>query len=362
MYPTVDSGRSAGLSVQPLKQTSGNASLITLIRRQIEEHGPVPFAWFMQHALYHPEHGYYSSGRAEIGRGGDFFTNVSVGPLFGRLMTIQFRQMWENLSKPREFTIVEEGAHDGRFARDVLEALGRTAPELLAAVRYRIVEPFPIWRERQRQTLGKYSSPTIEWADQLEPFTGVHFSNELLDSIPVNLRGKAVGLDGDQLLLVDQTDEHGNQPNELQFRWVDRVAASIERGYILAVDYGFPEHEFREMVQVRSRHRKLDSPFEQIGHADITAHVNWTDVARRAETHALRLLGFVDQHHFLAGILSDSTDLVSDPAASRALQTLLHPEMLGRAFQVLLLGKNVSLESPLSGLKYAPDVRVGLAL
>ena len=64
--------------------------LLQFIRGEIERDGPIPFARFMELALYHPEHGYYASGRASIGRRGDFFTNVSVGPLFGKLLAAQF--------------------------------------------------------------------------------------------------------------------------------------------------------------------------------------------------------------------------------------------------------------------------------
>src|SRR5438105_5645346 len=105
-----------------------------LIRGEIERHGPIPFARFMELALYHPEHGYYASGRAAIGRRGDFFTNVSVGPLFGKLLAAQFAEMWERLGKPHEFSIVEQGAHDGAFARDALAAARADAPEFFETV------------------------------------------------------------------------------------------------------------------------------------------------------------------------------------------------------------------------------------
>ena len=65
-----------------------NPELLQFIRGEIERDGPIPFARFMELALYHPEHGYYASGRASIGRRGDFFTNVSVGPLFGKLLAV----------------------------------------------------------------------------------------------------------------------------------------------------------------------------------------------------------------------------------------------------------------------------------
>ncbi len=54
----------------------GEPALVELIRRRIRSDGPASFRWFMEQALYHPEHGYYSSGRATIGRRGDYFTNV----------------------------------------------------------------------------------------------------------------------------------------------------------------------------------------------------------------------------------------------------------------------------------------------
>ena len=100
---------------------TGNPVLIEFIRDTIRRHGPVTFEWFMEQALYHPEVGYYSSGRCVIGRRGDYFTNVSVGPLFGRLLAAQFAEMWELMGRPDDFVIVEQGAHHGDFARDVEE-------------------------------------------------------------------------------------------------------------------------------------------------------------------------------------------------------------------------------------------------
>ena len=117
-----------------------STELVQLIRSEIRERGPVPFAWFMQQALYHPEHGYYASGRAAIGRRGDFFTNVSVGPIFGQLLAAQFAEIWERLGCPGDFVIVEQGAHHGDFARDVLDyARERFAKFLFSPIQLRRV-------------------------------------------------------------------------------------------------------------------------------------------------------------------------------------------------------------------------------
>ena len=352
---------------------SGNPDLIRLIRAEIEKHGPVSFAWFMYQALYHPEHGYYSSGRCAIGRKGDYFTNVSVGPLFGHLLGAQFAEIWEQLGKIDNFLIVEQGAHDGQFARDVLESLQKRTPEFFEALRYRIVEPFPILQERQARTLELFHDK-IEWRDSLEPLVGVHFSNELLDAMPVRLitggcREKFVNVDGDKFVFVERPADEDMKFNQAALDWIERLAANLQRGYVITIDYGRSAAEFQEAVQVRSRHRNLDSPFEQIGHADITMHVDWPSIVERAQANGLRVAGFTDQHHFLTGIMSElgrvgspeptaadwgQSPLPDSPKAKRELQTLLHPEMLGRAFQVLALSKNVDPAAPkLAGFKFA---------
>jgi hypothetical protein len=87
---------------------------------------------------------------------------------------------------------------------------------------------------------------------------------------------------------------------------------------------------------------------------------------RRAEKRGLHVHGFTDQHHFITGILSEllreEVEETVDPKARRALQTLLHPEMLGRAFQVLALEKAVDPAVQLAGFKFARDARAALGI
>jgi SAM-dependent MidA family methyltransferase len=378
----------------------GNPVLIELIRAEIQKRGPVSFAWFMQQALYHPEHGYYSSGQCTIGRRGDYFTNVSVGPLFGQLLAAQFVETWNRLGDTDNFVVVEQGAHHGEFARDVLDAARQRWPGFFAALRYWIIEPFPILQDRQSKVLAEFKGK-VEWRasiDALDPFTGVHFSNELLDSMAVHLIGrgkeKLVDLHKGEFVFVENAIEDAqgttaSEPsrgkpafNQAALDWVENVAGKLRRGYVIAFDYGHLGDEFRGSVQVRARHRHLDSPLEQIGHADITMHVDWTSIAERAQANGLSVAGFTDQHHFLTGIIStwprvlqetgslNSTALSRqvqipdvDSKTKRALQTLLHPELLGRAFQVLALAKNVDPGGlRLAGFKFAREPAAALEL
>ncbi|MEO6971759.1 MAG: SAM-dependent methyltransferase [Chthoniobacterales bacterium] len=377
----------------------GNLELIQIIRDGIRARGPAPFAWFMEQALYHPEHGYYGSGRCAIGRRGDYFTSVSVGPLFGKLMAGQFAEIWETLDRPDDFVIVEQGAHHGEFATDVLEALRAQQPEFFAVLRYRIVEPFPILRQRQQGVLRQFAAKT-EWSaslDEMERFCGVHFSNELLDAMPVHLL-KAAGDEEERRWherLVERTScgftfvdrpmtdprllerlakippapsaSYETEVNLAALDWIEALAGKLRRGVILAADYGLARPEFYAAsrhsgtLQCYAEHRVLPSLLERVGASDITTHVEWTSVAERAEECGLQIAGFTDQHHFLTGLLSTHPELLSAGAEkSRALQTLIHPEFLGTRFQFLGLTKEFA--ASLGGFKFGRDPRLSLGL
>ena len=377
---------------------TGDQALTDFIRQTIRQTGPVSFEWFMEQALYHPELGYYSSGRCAIGRRGDYFTNVSVGPLFGRLLAAQFAEMWESMGRPDNFVIVEQGAHHGDFARDVLGAVRERARDLFSTLRYWIIEPFPILREQQEKALRDFSEK-LTWKKSLidlEPFCGVHFSNELLDAMPVRLISR-IGADWQERFVIESGDQfsfvarpitdtelrlhldtipgHLSGPYETEvnlaaLKWIETLAQKLIRGYVLTVDYGFSRADFYAperrsgTLQCYSRHRTVPSPLTGVGIVDITAHVDWTSVALCAERHGLALAGFTDQHHFATGVVAALTqeefDADADAGPRRALQTLLHPEFLGKTFKFLELTKNLAPAFQLSGFKFARDPRVAL--
>jgi SAM-dependent MidA family methyltransferase len=181
---------------------------------------------------------------------------------------------------------------------------------------------------------------------------------------------KLIGLDGEKFVFVERPVDKAvlNQP---ALDWMNEIAANLQRGYVIAIDYGYTDEDFRRSVRVRAQHRNLHSPFDSIGEADITMSVDWRSIVERAQANGLRVVGFTDQHHFLTGIISQfGTDGSPEPPAGdwgqsplpdswkakRELQTLLHPEMLGRAFQVLALAKNVGRQTDaLAGYKFARD-------
>lgn len=355
----------------------------------------------MAEALYHPEHGYYSSGRAAIGRRGDFFTNVSVGPLFGTLLARQFEEMWNRLERPGQFTIVEQGAHRGDFARDVLTALRTNAPEFFSTVAYRIVENGKEALAAQAETLGPFRDK-VNWSasvPDIGSFSGVFFSNELLDAFPVHAvfwngeqwHERYVDFRQDRFLFVDGAlsieslteylallppaagEPYAAEVNLAALDWVAQVANVLARGYVLTIDYGLPRpalygpHRPEGTLTGYSQHRRAVDLLARAGEIDLTAHVDFTSLTERAEAAGLRLHGFTDQHHFMVGLggrhfADTDTPTNARDREMRAFKTLMHPDFLGANFKALCLEKGVVTGTPLTGFHYGGDPHTALGL
>lgn len=378
------------MSQKKIYEQTGNKHLIGYLRGLMEKEKGVSFFRFMKESLFHSQYGYYASAR--IGREGDFYTNVSVGKLFGALMAQQFSEMWEALGKPERFDICEQGAHDARFAADVLQFLRLTCPKCFQACHYTIIEPVEDLRERQRDFLRQTGfGERVQWVQHLheiktESLTGVFFSNELVDSFPVHritfLEGKwhesfvtwnEIGGKFEFLLrsikdtalkeavrrLAPPAIEGYVTEINLQIKeWIRQVARVLSQGFVLTIDYGFLKDEFYHFERIDGtlrcyhQHKVSNDPLGYVGEQDMTAHVHFSDVIDEGMAAGLLPVGFTDQHHFLVGIAGNSLFQNLDAKSLRAFRTLMHPEMMGAAFKVLIQQKGLEHEFELSGMKY----------
>ena len=396
-----------------MEQNPGNPELIAFIREQIAKHGPVTFRWFMQQALYHPQWGYYGSGQARIGRHGDFYTNVSVGRLFGELMAKQIEEIWLRMEKPAGFAVLEEGGHAGQFAQDVLSWMEKYSKELYSNVKYWMIEPNPLLQKEQQAQLAGFPRNKVRWCTSLATFEagslrGVHVSNELLDAFPVHLVTWADGIWQENFIDLGRKDfcfvygppsnsqlrthletlptarfEPGRtvyrtEVNLAALRWVEDVSKVLSQGYVLLADYGYPRDVFYApersegtLTGYRDHHRTFNPLFD-VGRCDLTAHVEFTSVAERAEASGLQLTGYCDQHHFIVGLgeeellkierakMEMTPDLLHFLASFKAL---MHPSTMGMAFKFLCLEKAVPpAPKPLSGFSRCGDARAALGL
>ncbi|MFZ0292898.1 MAG: SAM-dependent methyltransferase [Candidatus Sulfotelmatobacter sp.] len=371
------------------------------LRRKIEEEirarGPIPFSRYMEICLYDPELGYYSRNVERLGKAGDFYTSSDIHAVFGRLLARQFDEMWRALGSPGSIELIELGPGRGLFAQDVLGWSEKKFPDFFHALRYVLVESSPALRERIGKILkdhfdsGKAELTPLFPSDDKSPRATptIVFANEFFDALPVDI------ISAKGSLRIDARDGHfieswvPSSPEELEFldryavhpepderlelslatqQCMDRLAAGMERGFIVAVDYGYTREEqlagrHRGTLKAIRQHSVSANPYEAPGEQDLTADVNFTALAAAAEKRGMQTHKLVTQSQFLMGIgeanqFADAFEECRLPQerAKVALQLkhLVTPAGMGESFQVLVAGKGVKQEAieSLSGLSF----------
>jgi len=314
------------------------------LRRKIQLHGPIPFSEYMEDVLRF----YYSSARNPIGTDGDFYTSADLDPIFGQLLARQFEQWSREFD---DFIIVELGAGKGLLARDILRQ--RRFP-------YMILERSPAMRLRQQELLRDYD---VQWIDELPArVTGCIFSNEFFDALPVHRlvrRGKSLKeiyvtenfeeteRDADameEVLQMPSKEDHLYEISLEARRWIHQIGTSLQRGYHLAIDYGYLRAEFDNWPQGTLmcywHHQAVEDPYLRIGEQDMTAHVNFSDLM---DEPSLKTVLFTKQKDYLIGlgILDEMEKLAAagDPISMQRLmriKRLILPGSMGERFKVLV--------------------------
>lgn len=346
--------------------------------------GCLPWAQVMELALYHPDHGYYAGKPRRVGRGGDFYTAVSVGPLYGQLLAAVAAEVWQSLGAPGDFTLIEQGAHDGQLAED----LWRGWPQETKP-RYLIVEPQAGYREVQRVRLQPLMGERVSWVESwdevlsaqcsvhetLSTFPAVLLCNELLDAFPVHRvrwtgsEWRELGVTADlawvemditdpdvlaeiQRLPSDLPEGYTTEVHPAATRWMQAVARAPFRGAVLIADYGYEADEYytpeRSDGTLRRyhAHRSDGDVLRDLGQCDLTAHINFTRLIEVAEGAGLTVRQFTDQGRFLTHAATPwlrSMEGRAPDAATlsllRQFQSLTHPGHMGAAFRMLCLDK-----------------------
>ena len=362
------------------------------LRAEIQKNGALPFARFMELALYHPDTGYYETNKSTVGRHGDFITSVSTGEMFGHLLAFQFGEWLENLSQFKnineKLSIIEAGAHDGKLAADILRWLKNFRPEIFSEIEYCLLEPSPRRQGWQAETLKEFA-PQVRWFSNFENLKlktqnsklhGVIFSNELLDAFPVRRLGWdakekkwfewGVTLNGENFVWTRSADSLSalrlpsailDLPSSLlevlpdgytieispaaEYWWRD-AAKILAHGKLLTIDYGFTADEqfspsrTNGTLRAYHQHRVSDDLLANAGEQDLTAHVNFSAIQKVGEEAGLTTETFCTQPQFLTRIFSAAVKKNNfenlDAKQVRQFQTLTHPEHLGRAFRVLV--------------------------
>lgn len=371
---------------EPSPSAIAHSQLLTeMIQHKIAEAGGMlSFVEFMSLALYAPGLGYYNVGTRKFGAEGDFVTAPELSPLFSQCLAQQCQQVIKELAGGN---ILELGAGSGVMARDILQELARLSalPET-----YFILEPSAELRQRQQLFL-KEQLPTelfarVNWLMRLptSPFNGVILANEVLDAMPVHrfqvmeqtVAEYYVIHEGTQFkwhiapthnamlrVSIDHLALSTGYTSEINLilpAWIHSLADILSTGMILLIDYGFPRVEYYHPQRTQGtlmchyRHQAHTNPLILVGLQDITAHVDFTAIAKSAIKAGLRIAGYTNQANFLlaCGLIErlanyNTSDIKTYLSYAQQVKTLILPSEMGELFKVMALTR--ALEMPLLG-------------
>ncbi len=363
------------------KQHSKQLSL--KIQKQLKKQGRLSFSKFMSMVLYTPNLGYYANGLPKIGEKGDFITAPEVSSIFSSCLARQAKQVLETLDSPN---IIEFGAGLGTMAKDILLEL----QDKINIENYFIIELSSELKTKQQDTL-KQSLPSetfakIIWLDQLpkNPIEAVVLANEVLDAMPVErirlendhslvaevvfneksqtfnwdyqrINDKKLQYFADQLVNAIGMPAKGCYETEINLNiqpWLNSISDCLSKGLVLLIDYGYTRQEYyqpaRTMGTLRCHYQHLahDNPFFYPGLQDITAHIDFTEVAESGFSAGFKIAGFTTQAHFLmgSGLLEMSANIEDNVSKqlkiAQEIKTLTMPNEMGETFKVIALTKD----------------------
>ena len=382
----------SALPVPDRESLAVSQELSTRIAAEIARRGGwLSFARYMEMALYEPGLGYYSNPGQVFGAAGDFVTAPELTPLFGATLARQVSPWLKDPALAGSGQVVlEVGGGSGMLAAQLLNALDNVGHH---EVRYLILELSAERREHQRQTLKSLAPGLMDrvgWLETFpESFAGVVVANELLDAMPVQLfewqadaeaelqEMGVTWVDGqfawaprpaDAVLTETVTalrnrlgpegaQWHSPYRSEIcpaQQAWMRTLADCMTAGVVMLLDYGFAAPEYyhpqrdQGTLMCHYRHRSHADPFLWPGLSDITAHVDFTALARAATAEGFSLVGYTSMAAFLlnAGLLDELADLPREPesfwfAQAQAVQQLISEAEMGELFKVIAFEKNL---------------------
>lgn len=344
------------------------------LRSRIAECGPMTLAEYMNDALAHPRLGYYMQGDP-FGRDGDFTTAPEISQMFGELTGLWCALQWQAMGAPNPASFVELGPGRGTLMADMLCA-GRSLEGFLDALSIYLIEISPALKSLQEETLvGKpdiHAARALGWVSDLADIPEgplLVVANEFFDALPVHQfqntpdgwRERLVGLQDEEFcfVLADHAPDGAMLPPGTENAGLGaivevRPAARAwgrdlglrlisEPGVVLIIDYGHAVSAPGDTLQAVKAH-EFHNPLIDPGLADLTAHVDFAEIAAAAAGVGARVYGPAPQGHFLQalGIVERAQALMAAspthaPEIEAALARLTSDDGMGQLFKVMAL-------------------------
>ncbi len=330
-----------------------------LLSKQIEATGPISVADYMRAA----NTAYYAKGDV-FGVDGDFITAPEISQMFGEMVGIWLADLCLRHNNPANCQYVELGPGRGSLASDAL----RTMQRFGVAPSVHFVETSEALRSVQ---LAKV--PAAQHYNRIEdlPDDGplLIVANEFFDALPIKQLIATHAGWRERVLARDRSNKFlpmpGMRPMDemvpsefraapspsiyetcpdasaIVYELAGRLAA--QGGVLLVIDYGYSLPGLGSTLQAVKDHQSVN-PFENPGGCDLTAHVNFLEMANLGRMRNLRVSGPIDQGSWLKALGIDvrtQTLAMASPERAEELQAmrdrLIDSAEMGHLFKVLAI-------------------------
>lgn len=325
------------------------------LAEKIDREGPITLGEYIDIA----NSAYYAS-KDPIGEDGDFITAPEVSQMFGEMVGIWLSDLWLRKGSPRPCRYIELGPGRGTLADDALRAMAKfnCEPDV------HFIETSPILKAKQ-----KTLHPEATWHDDITdlPEDGplLVVANEFFDALPIEQfiytqtgwrqhmvardRNKFVAIPGIKSVTEQLSDnselEVGRilESSPVSVKILSELANRIAKqgGVLLMIDYGYDEPGSGSTLQAVKDHLPI-SPFDSPGTSDLTAHVNFYDLANVARARLLNVYGPAEQGQWLKAIgIDQRTSSLCEAVPGKAEDIrsahhrLTHVDEMGRLFRAM---------------------------
>ncbi len=316
--------------------------------------GSLPFSEYMNLALNDSLNGFYSSGRASIGKNGDFVTSPSLTSDFAELLSIQVKEWFDQLkvskSKLERLALIDVGPGEGDLSLALIKTLKENAPSLIPHIEFVLVEINQGMKLRQKEKLSSQKDVLVSWKTfeeiSINPPIGIVIAHEILDALPVDriiLREGILCQQGVQLIeykgknfldfvelelspsvrtFLKELSEHTGlliPPRYAQEGWSTELhtelshwfrAASkvLRKGILLVIDYALPAKSYYNSnrhsgtILTYKDQKTSDKILFEPGQSDITSHLCVDSLILEAEKNGWTKIGSVKQGQALLAL------------------------------------------------------------
>jgi len=343
-----------------------------LIINKIKDNGAIPFKKYMEECLYNKDFGYYKTTNT-LGKSGDFYTSAHLGTFTGKVLA---KTALMYLKENSELNIVELGAGEGFFAKDILDYIAKEDLTSYQSISYHFIEQNEEIYKKVRKNLRDHSDKLFFYNSLFELGeldNAFIFSNEFFDAFPVHLVKQKndelfeiyLNTDGNQLVqkLHPLSEKVKKEVEELKILVHDDCLAEIncdiepifkvlsekiEKFAMITIDYGYTQtllyHRDRSAGTLMGyyKHKAYDDIFQMEGEMDLTSHINFDALIYYGEKYKIKAESLKSQRTFLVDyglfdIIKEGTPPTSQE--SFQLKSLLLPGSMGDVFKVLIQKK-----------------------